>query len=232
MGQYTLDPGQYEELVARMQREHPPVTLGAEYAMFIRDNLLRLLIRLARYKFVARMLRPADTVLEVGCGTGLGSIFLAQHARHVTGLDVKESELAQARAINRRDNVAFERGDFFSLDPQRRFDAVVSLDVIEHMPVDDGRRFLAAAARHTRPEGLTIIGTPSIHSYPHQGALSRAAHVKCYDQAELAALMGEHFARVLPFAMNDEVLHTGHPRMAWYYMMLGLYPRGGSGGAA
>lgn len=225
MTQATLEPELYGELWAEVLREHPPVTLGAEYAMFLRDDLNRLLIRLARYKFAARMLRRTDRVLEIGCGTGIGATFLAQHAAHVTGIDLKEAELAEARRTCRRDNVTFERRDLLTFEPERPFDAIVSLDVIEHMPVEAGGQFLGACARLVQPDGLVIIGSPSIHSYPLQGALSRAGHVKCYDQAELAGVMGEHFGRVLPFSMNDEVVHTGHPKMAWYYFMLALCPR-------
>jgi hypothetical protein len=25
--------------------------------------------------------------------------------------------------------------------------------------------------------------------------------------------------------MNDEIVHTGHPKLAWYYIVLGFMPR-------
>ncbi|MCC7145936.1 MAG: class I SAM-dependent methyltransferase [Phycisphaeraceae bacterium] len=225
---YDRDGQLYKELVDQIYARYPHgVTLTPEYAQFVEENLLRFTIRLARYKFVARLLRPRDRVLEVGCGSGLGAIFLSQHCRQVTGLDVKEHEINEARMINRRANVSFAAGDFFALDSAQAWDAVVMLDVIEHMDEPLGQKLVAQAGRILAPGGMLVLGTPSLYSYPHQGPLSQASHVKCYDQEELLRLMENYFGRVLPFSMNDEMVHTGNPKMAWYYFMVATAPRRG-----
>ena len=134
IGRYNANPELYRQLVEELYANNPPLTLGAEYAEFITNNQLRLLIRLARYKFAARLLKPTDRVLEVGSGSGLGALFLAQHCAEVTGLEIKQSELAEARAINRRSNVRFDDTDFFDLATSESYDAIVALDVVEHLP--------------------------------------------------------------------------------------------------
>lgn len=227
IGPYNVDPVRYQQLVDEMYRDHPPITLPPEYAYFFEKDLIRLFLRLARYKFVARHLRKTDRVLEVGCGSGVGCMLLSQHCAHVTGLDVKTTELDEARAMNRRPNVEFRQQDLFEVAEAESYDAVVALDVIEHMPVEQGERLLRGMARLMKPAGLAVIGTPSIYSYPYQSAFSQASHVKCYDQAELVQLMERVFGRTLAFSMNDEMVHTGHPKMAWYYFVIGLIPRSG-----
>jgi len=224
IGTHNQDPEHYRRLVEELYASHPPITLPPEYASFVEGNLLRLLIRLARYKFVARMLKPTDRVLEVGCGSGLGSIFLGQHCAQVTGLEVKTTEIEEARSINRRSNVEFKVGDLMDESPRPEWDVVVALDVIEHMPKEDGLKLVEAMARHLKPTGMLVIGSPSIYSYPYQSPLSQASHVKCYDQTELVALIDTCFGRTLPFSMNDEVVHTGFSKMAWYYFVLGFMP--------
>lgn len=219
------DPQEYERLVQAQHERFPPLTLPPEYAELIEVNTLMMLIKLARYKFAARMLKPSDEVLEVGSGTGLGALFLAQHSKQVTGLEIKQHDFDAACSVNRRDNVAFRHESLFDHDPARKYDAVVSLDVIEHLPADEGRKFVARIATHTKPEGIAVIGTPSIYSYPYQGKYSQAAHVKCYDRDELLSLIDSFYARTVPFSMNDEVVHTGHPKMSWYYFVLGFMPR-------
>jgi SAM-dependent methyltransferase len=224
VGKYHADPALFKRLYEEMSAKNPPISLGSEYAEFITNNQLRLLIRLARYKFVARMLKRGDRVLEIGSGSGLGAIFLGQHCASVVGLEVNQPELEHARALNRRDNVTFIDQDFFQFKDDAGFDAVVSLDVIEHVPPDQAQGFVAKTASLLRQSGAAIIGTPSLFSYPHQGEMSRASHERCYDLPELDALMAPCFGRTFPFSMNDEIVHTGHHKMAWYYFVIGVVP--------
>jgi 2-polyprenyl-3-methyl-5-hydroxy-6-metoxy-1,4-benzoquinol methylase len=225
IGKYNADPESYRKLIEDLYAAHPPLTVPPEYAYFIQDNLLRLLIRLARYKFAARMLQKRDRVLEVGSGSGIGAFFLSQYCAHVTGLELKETELEEARGMNRRNNVEFISGDFFQMDPSLKFDAIVALDVIEHMPIEQGDELVRAMARHLASGGMAIIGTPSIYSYDYQSPQSKASHVKCYDQEELLELVRRSFSRAFAFSMNDEVLHTGYAKMAWYYFILAVLPK-------
>jgi SAM-dependent methyltransferase len=227
IGKYNADPQRYQQLVDQLYADNPTITLPSEYASFIQKDQVRLLIRLARYKFVARMIKKTDRVLEVGSGSGLGSIFIGQHCAHVTGIDVKTTEVDEARSINRRDNVDFRVTDLADLDAAQPFDVVFALDVIEHMPIEQGHQLVASMTRLLKPTGMLVIGTPSIYSYEYQSPLSRASHVKCYDQKELVELIDHYCGRTLAFSMNDEMVHTGHPKMAWYYFVLGLLPNAG-----
>ncbi|MFC2098105.1 class I SAM-dependent methyltransferase [Bacteroidota bacterium] len=53
-------------------------------------------------------LEPGDTVLDVGCGTGRHSIPLALHGIRMTGIDLSEGMLAQARQYAERENADLE----------------------------------------------------------------------------------------------------------------------------
>lgn len=222
-GKYNLKPEEYDNLINEIYRRYPKgVNLSPEYASFVEEDTLRLLIRLARYKFIARLLKPTDCVLEVGSGSGLGSIFLGQHCKQVTGIDVKTTEVDEARALNKRKNVNFQVEDLFNMKTNKKFDVVLSLDVIEHMPFEMGQKLVAKKASLLKENGLLIVGTPSIYSYPHQSKLSQASHVKCYDLPELINLIDKYVKRTTPFSMNDELVHTGHHKMAWYYFVIGF----------
>jgi SAM-dependent methyltransferase len=225
IGTYHANPEQYQQLIEQLYADHPSITLPPEYAAFIQKDLVRFLIRLARYKFVARLVKKTDRVLEVGSGSGLGSMMIGQHCAHVTGIEVKKIEFEEARSINLRKNVEFELVDLYDLAVSRRYDVVLALDVIEHLPIEEGHQLVAAMARHLEPAGMLVIGTPSIYSYEYQSPLSKASHVKCYHQQELVDLIDHYCVRTLAFSMNDELVHTGHPKMAWYYFVLGLLPQ-------
>jgi 2-polyprenyl-3-methyl-5-hydroxy-6-metoxy-1,4-benzoquinol methylase len=226
IGNYNKDQDETQRLTDEVYQKYPDgVLLTSEYAELVQENLLHLLIRLARYKFVTKMIKSTDSVLEVGSGSGLGAIFLGQHCRKVTGIEVKTTEVAEARGINKRDNVEFRVCDLFDLPRDEKFDVVVSLDVIEHMPIEMGREFVKAQAAHLKDDGMLILGSPSIHSFPYQSALSQSSHVKCYDQPELLEVINPHVQRTLAFSMNDELVHTGYSKLAWYYFVIGFGPR-------
>ncbi len=227
IGQYNKEPALYGKLVEDLYQRHPDgVTLPPEYADFVQNNTLQILIRLARYKFVARLIKKQDRLLEVGSGSGLGALFLAQHCAHVTGLELKVTEVEEAKTINKRDNVAFVCANLFDYQPEHRFDVVVCLDVIEHLVKEEGARLVQTMASLLKPSGMLVVGSPSIHSYPYQGPLSQASHVHCYDQPELLALVDTYCHRTLAFSMNDETVHTGYYKLAWYYIVLGMVPKG------
>lgn len=225
-GCYNKDNELYEKKIKEMYMKYPEgIKLPAEYASFFDENLLRLLIRLARYKFVARQLREKDRVLEVGCGSGVGSMFLSQHCAHVTGIDVKSTEIEEASEISSRDNVDFMHGDFFDMETGDGWDVVVALDVIEHLEPVMAEKLVERMSSAVRPGGMLVIGTPSFYSYEYQGPLSKASHIKCYDRDELLDLADQFFQRSLFFSMNDEMVHTGYHRMAWYYFVLSFGPK-------
>ena len=220
-----FDPKRYLALVDEQHARFPPLTLPSEFAELFEVNTLQLVVKLARYKFVARLIKKTDDILEAGSGSGLGTVFLAQHAARVTGLEINQHDFEAARSVNRRSNVSFLHRSIFDYEPGKKHDVVLAMDVIEHFSVEDGHKLVECLASHCMPDGLVFIGTPSIHSYPYQSKYSQAAHIKCYDQPELVALMDKYFVRTLPFSMNDELVHTGNPKMAWYYFVIGVVPR-------
>src|SRR5215831_11687173 len=100
---FAYDPVLYDELVRQQHAQFPSIVLPPEYAELFETNTLQVLIKLARYKFVARMLKKTDDVLEVGSGTGLGAIFLSQHVKRVTVLRSNHTtSMRLARSIGGR----------------------------------------------------------------------------------------------------------------------------------
>lgn len=226
IGKYNKDSAEYGKLVEELYLKYGDgVNLPPEYMQFVQEDLLRFCIRLARYKFIARLIKKTDSVLEVGCGSGLGSIFLSQHCSHVTGIDIKTTEIKEATALNKRKNVSFIVQDFFNMQDGESYDVLVALDVIEHLSEEQGILFIEKAAKQLKSNGVLIIGTPSIYSYPYQSKLSKASHIKCYDLKELEILIEDKFCRTISFSMNDELVHTGYYKMAWYYFVLAFLPR-------
>ena len=97
------------------------------------------------------------TVLELGCGTGKNTEWLAERARRVVGLDISSGMLARARERVPASHVAFVRADVRMPWPVRDAvaDVVIGNLVLEH--VDTLAPVFAEAARVLRPGGQLFI---------------------------------------------------------------------------
>jgi ubiquinone/menaquinone biosynthesis C-methylase UbiE len=96
-------------------------------------------------------------LLELGCGTGKNTVWLAESARQVCALDLSEGMLAAARRRVRAPHVQFVQHDIrqrWPLEPASA-DVIVGNLVLEH--VHDLTLPYAEAARVLRPGGQLFL---------------------------------------------------------------------------
>jgi 2-polyprenyl-6-hydroxyphenyl methylase / 3-demethylubiquinone-9 3-methyltransferase len=123
---------------------------------FVRDAACR---QFGRDPRSARSLEGV-AVLDVGCGGGLLSEPLARLGAKVTGLDPAATNIAVARLHAERSGVPVQyRTDTVEavVGGGERFDIVLAMEVVEHVP--DVRAFVAACAAAVRPGGLLVMAT-------------------------------------------------------------------------
>ena len=90
---------------------------------------------------------PAGAALDLGCGTGDNSIFLAQHGWQVTGVDFVPKALAKARVKARANNVdiRFVAADITRLTSAGLgpdFDLIVDNGCLHGMGSDDRKAYV------------------------------------------------------------------------------------------
>ena len=128
-----------------------------------RDSLAWLRARAERSRFAQLLDQaiPGDArIVEVGCGTGQMSLYLARADRVVVGADLTLASLRLAEAARRR--FGLEAVRFVESDLNRpglragAFDVVYCSGVLHHTP--DPRAAFAQVARLARPGGLVVVG--------------------------------------------------------------------------
>jgi 2-polyprenyl-6-hydroxyphenyl methylase/3-demethylubiquinone-9 3-methyltransferase len=108
---------------------------------------------------ITRTLGPGPrTVLDLGCGGGFLSNYLATRGHAVTGLDNTPENLTVARAHDRTGTVTYTLGDACALPfADASFDVVCAMDLIEH--VEEPERLIAEVGRVLAPGGLFFFHT-------------------------------------------------------------------------
>jgi len=76
-----------QPLLFRDKAGDPKKMLSFEEGISFRESPLDFFILLARYKFASRFIKKTHKVLDMGCGKGYGSVFLASCAKAVVGGD-------------------------------------------------------------------------------------------------------------------------------------------------
>jgi 2-polyprenyl-3-methyl-5-hydroxy-6-metoxy-1,4-benzoquinol methylase len=140
-----------------------------------------------RYRFASHVI-GSGAVLDVACGVGYGSYMLgrADPARTVLGRDRCARAIEFARRTYGRPNVAFECGDALGQPGEGRFDAIVSLETLEH--IQDEVAFLRVLHRLARSRCTLVISTPNECLYPFHVSFN-PHHVRHHTPDQLERLL-------------------------------------------
>jgi 2-polyprenyl-3-methyl-5-hydroxy-6-metoxy-1,4-benzoquinol methylase len=195
--------------------------LGLRSSQSWHDDPRHVLFRLARYKFVAKMLAGSEHVLEIGCGDAFGTRLVQQEVTALSATDFDEVFVkdVEDRMVDRWRFRVFTH-DLLAGPLPGSYDGVFALDVLEHIKQEDEHTFLMHALAPLTGHGVAIIGTPSLEGQTYASPTSRAGHVNCKSMPDLKKTMARYFHNVFMFSMNDEVVHTGFHPMAHYLFAL------------
>jgi len=99
-------------------------------------------------------------VLDLGCGLGQASIWLARNGAMVTGVDISEASIrkAQTHAGKAGLNITFKVGNADELNYDSEYDIVFCRGFLHHLP--DVRKSLSRYRRYLGEEGLIIAQEP------------------------------------------------------------------------
>jgi len=155
----------------------------------------------ARYQCAARYVKD-KVVLDIACGTGLGTAFLLESgAKKCLGMDIDLEAVRYAR--KEYEGCTFAVSDAATLClPDQAVDVVVSFETVEHIP--NPHKFLAECRRVLRPGGVLVCSTPNHRVYRWYG--SNPFHRREFDSEEFLAELSQRFTGLMVYSQLPVML--------------------------
>jgi ubiquinone/menaquinone biosynthesis C-methylase UbiE len=152
---------------------------------------------LHRY-FYASHFTNGKKVLDIACGEGYGSFYLAENAKEVIGVDIDSETIKYATKRYKKNNLSFILGsaDSIPIDENGIFDVVVSFETIEHISEESQFLFLKEVKRLLKKDGILIISTPSKESYSDIPNYKNEFHIKEFYINEFDIFLKKYFNNV------------------------------------
>lgn len=192
------------------------IKLGSMVNQVYHNDPKRLGFVLARYKFVSKMLADYKEVAEIGCGDGFASRIVEKSVKALDKYDFDADFCRESGA---------KLLDITQSKLPEMYDAIYMLDVFEHITTKNSVKMLFNITDSLKPDGVFIVGTPSLESQKYASPQSKAGHVNCLSGENLKLIMKSCFKSVFLFGQNDEMIHVGFAPMCHYLIALCVGPR-------
>jgi 2-polyprenyl-3-methyl-5-hydroxy-6-metoxy-1,4-benzoquinol methylase len=156
------------------------------HPFFVTNNYVN---HLRVYQYIDQFTKGKQ-VLDVGCGVGYGTAWLARSAARAVGIDISQKAVNEAFRL-------YPAGEFLRMDaenmmfPSQSFDAIVSTENFEHLPYQ--AKHVEELARVVRSNGFCFVATPNPELFVGQ---NNPFHTKENTYAELRSLLSQRFREV------------------------------------
>lgn len=103
--------------------------------------------------------------LEIGCGIGIISEFIADNVPEVTGIDISEENIKFAKATVKKVN--FQCSDFLEFSTKVEYDLITLFDVLEHIPKEIHQSVFRRINELSNSDTIIIITIPDPYHLSH-----------------------------------------------------------------
>jgi SAM-dependent methyltransferase len=146
-----------------------------------------------RYRFAQEQMQTEHVIADMACGSGYGTMMLAERSREAHGYDIDGHTIAAVkRRYARFSKVAFHKKNLLHLEALAQFDQIVSFETVEHFPPEQLDALFQIFHRALKPGGRVIFSTPyDQEDSPASRRFHQTFHIK---EGTLESLLRGRFA--------------------------------------
>jgi 2-polyprenyl-3-methyl-5-hydroxy-6-metoxy-1,4-benzoquinol methylase len=157
------------------------------------------------YKNIAQHMHGKD-VLEVGFGTGFGTVQLAQYAGFISAIEPDADAVKFAKQVLPIKNVLWLQRDITKIPTKPFFDAVVMVETLEH--IANWKKALSNIHKALKPYGSLYMTARNRNADLRRNDL----HEREWSGQELANALGEFFldVKLYDYTLTNELTADTH----------------------
>ena len=112
-------------------------------------------------KDLSGIIKKDMSVLDLGCGTGITTHYIAGLGAKVIGVDLSPKLIEFAKLNSAHENAEYKVGDITRIDfGKKTFDVICLIDVMEHIPQEKIQNLLRNIKRYSNDNTIIYLNIP------------------------------------------------------------------------
>lgn len=156
-----------------------------------------------------------NSVLDVGCGIGVISLYYGNKCKSVHGIDISDKAIRlaneSAKELKLNKKVKFEVVDFPNKFLQKKFDKVIFSETLEHIQNED--KALNSISKMLNKDGQLIVTVPSVNSFIYRIGMAKkfdkeVGHLRRYTVENLKSRLEKNGFKVLKIYKREGLIRN------------------------
>jgi len=172
------------------------------------------LLKLIKYYFL-RNKYSNKKIIDIGCGVGAISFYLAQKGFNVQGVDISSRAIrickSTSKILKLQNKAKFTRVDFSKVNFSQKVDFIICSEVLEHIESD--KKTLMEIKKMLKNKGLLILSVPSSNAPLFKLGYAKkfdkkVGHLRRYSTKELKKLLKKTGFKIIEIKKAEGILRN------------------------
>jgi 2-polyprenyl-3-methyl-5-hydroxy-6-metoxy-1,4-benzoquinol methylase len=148
---------------------------------------------LIRYNFANLFIKENSEVLDAACGVGYGTNILSKKSRNIIGIDYSKPAIKFAKQNHQNKKIKFFESNILNFKYKKKFDAIVSLETLEHINKIDGIKWIKKCYNLLKKDGIFVCSSPLLRIRNGRSYITNPHHLHEMKRSELENILKKIF---------------------------------------